>query len=87
MIRLALVLAAGALVAAGLPSPGLYGALGLGIGAVGLGWLGFSNRTAPGPGRLAAAAAIALGAMGIALGAVRVAIALIAIGRVDRMLG
>ena len=86
MVRLALALACGALLAAALPSPGLYLALGAGIGAIGTGWLGFARREAPGGSRLAAAAAITLGAMGLALGAVRVAIALVAIGHVERML-
>ncbi len=85
MTRLGLILACGALVAAGLPSPGLYVALGLGLAAIGVGWLGFSRRQAPGAARLACAAAITLGAMGAVLGAVRVAITLVAIARIDRM--
>jgi hypothetical protein len=87
MVRLALALALGALLAATLPSPGLYVALGTGLAAIGCGWLGYAQRTAPGAHRLAAAAAITLGAMGVALGAVRVAIVLAAINRIDRMLG
>ncbi len=86
MVRLAILLAFGAALAAGLPSPGLYLALGLGIAAIGCGAIAFSRREAPGASRLAAAAAITVGAIGFVLGAVRVAIVLAAISHVDRML-
>ena len=87
MSRLALSLAFGALVAAGLPSPGLFVAIGLGIAAIGCGWLGYTQRPAPGARRLAAAAAITVGAIGVLLGAARVVVTLMAIDRIDRMLG
>ncbi len=87
MVRLALVSAFGAALAAGLPSPGLYVALGLGIVAIGCGAVAFARRDAPGPARLAAAGAITVGAIGFVLGAVRVAIVLAAIAHVDRMIG
>lgn len=87
MVRLALILAFGAMLAAGLPSPGLYVAIGLGIAAIGTGWLGYSRRAAPGVSRLAAAAAIAVGMLGVVLGSVRVVMVLAAIERIDRMLG
>jgi hypothetical protein len=87
MVRLALVLAFGAMLAAGLPSPGLFIAIGLGIAAIGAGWLGYSRRAAPGAPRLAAAAANAVGLFGVALGSVRVVMVLAAIDRIDRMLG
>jgi len=87
MVRAALVLAFAAMAAAGLPAPGLYFAIGLGIAAIGSGYATFSRRTAPGGTRLAAAAAIAVGAIGTVLGCVRVAIVLAAIDRIDRMLG
>jgi hypothetical protein len=87
MSRLALVLAFGAMAAAGLPSPGLFVAIGLGIAAIGCGWLGFSQRTAPGARRLAAAAAITVGALGVLLGTARVVMTLVAIDRIDLMLG
>ena len=86
MSRLALVLAFGAMLAAGLPAPGLYVALGLGIAAIGTGLTAFRRRTAPGGARLAGAAAIAVGACGCVLGIVRVAIVLAALGHIDRML-
>jgi hypothetical protein len=87
MSRVALVLACAGLVAAGLPSPGLYLALGLGIAASGCGWLAYSQRTAPGGRRLAGAAAMTVGALGFALGGVRVVMTLVAIDRIERMLG
>lgn len=86
MQRLALACAVGSLLAAALPSPGLFVALGLGIAAVGTGWVGFSRREAPGAARLVAAAAVTLGGLGLALGAVRVALVLVAISHVDGML-
>ena len=52
MARLALALAFGAMLAAGLPSPGLFIAIGLGIAAIGTGWLGYSRKSAPGASRL-----------------------------------
>lgn len=87
MVRLALALAFGATLAAGLPSPGLYAAIGLGIAAIGCGSAGCSRRDAPGAARIAAAAAVTVGAIGLLLGAVRVAIVLAAIDRIDRLLG
>ena len=87
MQRSALVAAVGSLIAAALPSPGLYVALALGIVAVGLGWIGFGRRSSPGSARLASASAIALGAMGTVLGTARLALVVLAIGRIDAMLG
>ena len=84
--RLALACALASLVAAALPSPGLFVALGLGVLAVGAGWVGFARREAPGAARLGAAAAITLGGLGFALGAVRVVLVLLAIRHVDQML-
>lgn len=87
MVRIALGLAFGAALAAGLPAPGLYLALGLGIAAIGCGIVAFSRKDAPGRARLAAAAAVTVGAIGLLLGAVRVAIVLAAIGRIDHLVG
>lgn len=86
MARVALVLAFAAMAAAGLPSPGLYLAIGLGLAAIGCGWVGFSERTAPGGQRIAGAAAITVGALGFLLGSVRVVMVLAAIDRIDGML-
>ena len=83
---MALTLAVAALIAAALPSPGLYVAIGLGIAAIGSGWLGYAQRSAPGARRLAAAAAITVGALGCMLGVVRVILTLVAIEGIDRML-
>jgi hypothetical protein len=87
MSRLALTLAAAAMAAAGLPSPGLYLAIGLGIAAIGCGWLAYTQKSAPGSRRLAGAAAITVGALGVLLGSARVVMTLVAIDRIDRMLG
>lgn len=87
MSRTALALAAAALVAAGLASPGLYLAIGLGVAAIGFGWVGFRRKTSPGASRLAGAAAVTLGLTGVMLGALRVALTLAAIGKLDRMIG
>ena len=87
MARVALVLAAAAVICAALPSPGLFGAMGLGIAAIGTGWLGYRRPGAPGGPRLAGAAAITVGAVGCLLGTLRVMLALAAIDRIDRLLG
>jgi hypothetical protein len=86
MARLALTLAFAAIVAAGLPSPGLFVAIGLGITAIGTGWLGYSRKTAPGASRLASAAAMTVGMLGLLLGSVRVVMVIAAIDRIDSML-
>jgi hypothetical protein len=86
MSRVALVTAVGAVLAAALPSPALFVAIGLGIAAIGLGSIGYRRAGDPGVRRLAGAAAIALGALGVLLGALRVALALAAIDHLDRML-
>ena len=85
--RLPLALAVGAIVAAMLPSPGLYLALGLGIAAGGTGWLAFSAQRTPGMSRLGGAAAMALGGLGFTLGAIRVGLTLAALGHLDRLVG
>ena len=87
MSRLALALALSAMLAAGLPAPGLYLAIGLGFAAIGAGWLGYAQRSAPGSRRLTAAAAITVGGIGALLGSARVVMTLLAIDRIDRMLG
>jgi hypothetical protein len=87
MARLALVLAISAVVAATLPSPGLYAAIGLGIAAVGFGCGTWRNRALPGMARVASAAAITVGIIGVSLATARVVLVLLAIDRIDRMLG
>ncbi|HSN29198.1 MAG TPA: hypothetical protein VLT45_23075 [Kofleriaceae bacterium] len=87
MARIALVLAFAAMLAAGLPSPGLYLAVGLGISAIGTGFVGFSRRGSPGALRIASAAAITVGTLGLLLGTVRIAIALAAIDRIGHLIG
>jgi len=86
MPRLALLLAFAGVLAAGLPTPGLYFAIGLGLAAVGYGWLGWKRRDLSGGGRLAAAAAVTVGLIALVLGALRVALVLAAISHLDRLL-
>ncbi len=86
MAHIALGVALCAIVATALPSPGLFVAIGLGIAAIGFGWLGYRRPGAPGFARLACAAAITAGAMGCVLGMVRVALALAAIDRLAHTL-
>jgi hypothetical protein len=87
MQRLALVLAFGAMFAVGLPAPGQFFAIGLGIAAVGTGRIAFARRTLPGLGRLAGAAAITVGVIAILLGLARVAITIAAIRHLERLVG
>ena len=87
MVRIALIAAAGAVACAALPSPGLFAAIGLGIAAIGTGWLGYRRPGEPGFARLAGVAALTVGAVGGLLGALRVVLALAAIDRVDHLLG
>ena len=87
MHRVALVLALGAVLAAAVPAPGQYLAIGGGIGAIGTGWVAYGRRGAPGAARLAAAGALTVGGIGLLLGVLRVAIAVAAIGHLERMLG
>jgi hypothetical protein len=87
MAQLALGIAFAAVVAAALPAPGLYAAIGLGVAAIGGGWLALRRRGDPGFTRLAGAAAITVGGLGLALGAARVALALAAIDRLAQLMG
>lgn len=86
MGRLALVLAFAAMAAAGLPSPGLYLAIGLGLAAIGCGLHRFGRKDLPGGARIAGAAAMTIGTLGVLLGAVRVAMVVMAIDKIDRLL-
>jgi len=83
----ALIVACAAVVAAALPAPGLYIALGAGIAAMGLGWLALGRRDTPGLHRLTGAAAITVGTIGFVLGALRVVLALAALSRIDALIG
>ena len=87
MAHVALSAALGALIAAALPAPGLFLAIGLGIAAIGTGWLGYRRAGAPGFSRLGGAAAITAGAVGCLLGIARVVLTLAAIDHLDRLLG
>ncbi len=86
MGRVAFALAFTAIVAACLPSPGLYVAIGLGIAAMGCGLARYRAKELPGSARLVGAAAMTVGALGLLLGALRVVLVLGAIDKIDRML-
>jgi hypothetical protein len=84
---LALVLGTVSLVAALLPAPGMFVAMALGIGGIGVGWVGFRRTQGRGAPRLAGAAAIALAAIGLALAILRYALTLAAVDRIEKLLG
>ena len=77
----ALVCAVVALVACALPGAGMFVAIGAGTAAVGLGWIGFRRRWAPGPRRLLAATAIAIGGLALLLALARYTVTLVALSQ------
>ncbi|MCB9563897.1 MAG: hypothetical protein H6708_26170 [Kofleriaceae bacterium] len=83
----ALVTAAAALIAALLPAPGMFVAMGLGIAAVGLGWAGYRRRGEPGPRRVAGAAGIAVAVLALGLGGLRYGLTLAAVDRLEKLIG
>jgi hypothetical protein len=83
----ALVTALAALVAAVLPAPGMFLAMGLGISALGLGWAGYRRRDDAGPRRLAGAAGLAIAVLALGLAGVRYGLTLAAVDRLERLLG
>jgi hypothetical protein len=85
--NVALVLAVAAAIAAALPWPGMFAAMGLGIAAIGLGVVAYRRREHAGARRLAGAAAIAVGAVGLALGSARFVLTLVAVNRLESLLG
>lgn len=86
MQRLALALAGLALIATAVRIPGPYLAIGLGLAAIGTGWVGYARRDAPGVLRLAGAAAITIGALAFLLGSARVVLALAAIDHIGALI-
>ena len=86
MSPLALVSGLAAAVAAALPWPGMFVAMGLGIAAIGLGVVAYRQRTLPGARRLAGAAAIAVGSLGLAFGIARFVLTLLAIDKLESLL-
>jgi hypothetical protein len=83
----AIVCAVVALVACGLSGAGMFVAMGAGLAAVGLGMIGFGRRRAPGPSRLLAATAIALGGLALVLAIGRYAVTLLALRQLVGALG
>ena len=86
MVRVALALALCGIVAAAMPAPGLYLAIGMGIAAVGLGWMCFRERTLSGEARLGGAGAMAIGGIAVVLGVIRVAMVLVALAHAERLI-
>ncbi len=85
--RLALTLAIAAILAALVPVPGPYLAIGLGIAGVGIGCMGYGRRTLRGSERLGCALAVTVGGVGLLLGITRVVLALAALAHLESMLG
>jgi hypothetical protein len=86
VVALAVALALVAAVAAFLPLPGIYLAMGTGLVAVTMGWLGWRRRTARGPLRLWAAAAITIALFALIVATTRYGLILAVIGRLQKML-
>jgi hypothetical protein len=83
---IALLLAIGSLISVLLPAPGMFVAMALGIGGIGVGWVGF-RRPTPGHRRLVAAGAISLALLGLALALLRYGLTLAAVDRLEKLLG
>ncbi len=75
---------AGALCVA-LPSPGLFFGMGLGIFAIGAGWVGYRRRDDPGATRLAGAGGIAMGLLALILSATKYGLTLAALRRLESL--
>src|SRR5450432_195163 len=78
---LSLVCAALGIVASAIPGFGKYVAIGLGIFAIGTGVVGYRRAGSRAPGRLAGAAAVALGILAIVLGGAKVGLTWIVLHR------
>ncbi|HVV86595.1 MAG TPA: hypothetical protein VHE35_26235 [Kofleriaceae bacterium] len=77
----ALLCAVIALVACALPGSAMFVAMGTGLAGLGLGWIGFRRRRAPGPTRLLSVTAVALALLALVLAAGRYAVTLLALHR------
>ena len=87
MPALALALATAAMVAVWLPGSGMYAAMACAILACGLGYVAFRQRQRAGSARLIAAGSLTLATMALTLAALRYALTLLAIGKLESMLG
>ena len=87
MHLLALVLAAAGMVAVWMPAPGMYLAMTCAILALGIARVAYRQRYRPGAARLVAAGALALAVMTLLLAAIRYAVTLLAIGKLESLLG
>jgi hypothetical protein len=82
---LALVIAAIGGVCVALPGPGMFVAMGLGLFAIAAGAVGYRRLAAPGPARLAGAAAITVGSIALVLSAARYALTLAAVRKLESL--
>ena len=87
MGALSLVCAILGVAAVAFPIYGKFVAVGLGIFAAASGALAYRRRGAPPKVRLAGAAGLALGLLAFLLGAAKVVLTLLALHRLERMLG
>jgi hypothetical protein len=83
----AITLAMAAMVAVWLPGVGLYVAMGAAILACAVAVVGFRQRHRPGAARLVAAGALTVATMALTLAIVRYALTLVAIDKLERLLG
>jgi len=83
----AFALAVAGMVAVWLPGVGLYLAFGCAILACATAYVGFRQRHRPGAARLIAAGALTVATMALTLAVVRYALTLLAIDKLERMLG
>jgi len=81
-----MILAVAAAVAACLPLPGMFVAMSLGIGAIGIGLAAYRRRADPGGRRLWGAGAIAVGGAALILAALRYALTLTAVGTIESLI-
>ena len=86
MAYIALAIAVVAAISAVLPTPGMFVGMGLAILAIGLGAVGYRQRTAPGSARLVAALAIVVACIGLLIAGVRYGLTLWAIDRIGTKL-
>jgi hypothetical protein len=87
MHLLALALATAAMVAVWLPGLAMYLAFGCAILACASAYVAFRQKWRPGAARLVAAGALTLATMALTLAAVRYALTLLAIDKLESMLG
>jgi hypothetical protein len=84
---IALALATAAMIGVWLPGVAMYVAFGCAIAACAVAYVAFRQKWRPGAARLTAAGALTLATMALTLAAVRYALTLLAIDKLESMLG